>query len=156
MALERGDHIKAATEADASIKAIMQISGTSSFPNLYWSILLVARVFANLWLNVTPRDAADPVIRRGMAEACRALSRQAWSHPIAAPSAAIARGYFAHLRGRPASAIRYWRRAAAKANRLSMDYEARLALVALGADSAGTSRVSGLPFIITDGRTDAG
>ena len=156
VALERGDHVPAATQADAAIKATLKISGTSSFPNMYWSTLLVARVFANLWLNVTSRDAADPGLRRGMAEACRALSRQAWSHPIAAPSAAIACGYLAHLRGRPARAMRYWRRAAAKANRLSMDYEAWLALVALGADSARASRVSGLPFLIVDGRTDAG
>lgn len=38
VALERGDHVKAAEEAEAAIKAIAQISGTSSFPNLYWTI----------------------------------------------------------------------------------------------------------------------
>jgi tetratricopeptide (TPR) repeat protein len=153
-ALERGDHVKAAEEADAAIKAIAQISGTSSFPNLYWTILLVARVFANLWLRAAPKGTVDPALRRGMAEACRALSKQAWSHPIAAPSAAIARGYLEQLRGRPARAARFWRQAGDKANRLSMDYEGGLALVALSVKTEH-SKLSGLPFI-TVSRPDAG
>ncbi len=127
-ALERGDHVMAAREADAAIEAIMQISGTGSFPNAYWTIFLVARVFANLWVKATRRDAADRDLMRGMAAACRALSNQAWSYPIAAPSAAIARGYLARLRGRPASAARCWRRAAAEANRTR--YELRIAACA--------------------------
>ncbi len=61
-------------EADAAIKAIMKISGTSSIPNMYWTIFLVARVFANLSLRATPKDTADRGPLRGMAEACRALS----------------------------------------------------------------------------------
>jgi class 3 adenylate cyclase/tetratricopeptide (TPR) repeat protein len=156
LALERGDHVSAATESAAAIKAIVQIDGTSSVPSMYLTIFLVARVFANLWLEATSKNAADRRLLRGMAEACRALSTQAWSHPIAAPSAAIARGYLASFRSRPTTALRYWRRAAAEANRLGMGYESRLASVALGADSGRTGEVSGLPFIIVNGGTDAG
>jgi class 3 adenylate cyclase/tetratricopeptide (TPR) repeat protein len=155
VALERGDHVKAAEEAEAAIKAIAQISGTSSFPNLYWTILLVARVFANLWLRAGPKATVDPAVRRGMAEACRALSKQAWSHPIAAPSAAIACGYLEQLRGRPARAARFWRQAGDKASRLGMDYEGGLALVALGANTEH-SRLSGFPFVAANGTPDAG
>jgi AAA ATPase domain len=151
VALERGDLVMAAREADAAIKAIMQISGTGSFPNAYWTIFLVARVFANLWAEATRGEAAHRDLMRGMAAACRALSNQAWSYPIAAPSAAIARGYLARLSGRPGSAARYWRRAAAEANRLDMSYEARLALRALGEAGEGTGEGSGLPFLIGDG-----
>jgi len=154
VALERGDHVSAAEEADAAIKAIAKISGTSSFPNLYWTILLVARVFANLWLRAAPKGAVDPALRRGMAEACRALSGQAFSHPIAAPSAAIAHGYLAHLSGRPVSAKRSWRRAAAEANQLGMDYEVRIAMTALGEPGPRIIEASGLPFIIVDGAAD--
>jgi hypothetical protein len=153
-ALERGDRAAAAREAEAAVKAISQISGTGSFPNAYLTIFLVARVFANL--KAARNEAADHDLLRGMAAACRALSQQAWSHPIAAPSAAIARGYLAQLRGRRASAARNWRRAAATANRLDMGYEARLALKALGEASARDREASGLPFMIDENATDAG
>ena len=106
-------------------------------------MFLVARVFANLWIEATRKDAADRRLLKDMAAACRALSSQAWSFPIAAPSAAIARGYLARFRGRTASATRYWRRAAANASRLDMSYEARLALRALGEAQRADSRRPG-------------
>ena len=157
VALERGDHVLAAREADAAAKAMNQIGGTSSVPNAYWSVFLVARVFANLWLKAAREDAAGRSLLRELAAACRALSNQAWSYPISAPSAAIARGYLAQFRGRRATAMRCFRRAAAKANRLSMDYEARLARPALGTTAGGqTPEAPGLPFLVADGRMDAG
>ena len=154
-ALERGDYIMAAREANAGIKVIAQISGTGSFPNAYWTTFLVARVFANLWVSATRNNLVDRDVLRGMAVSCRALSSQAWSHPIAGPSAAIARGYFAQLRGRPAIAARYWRRAAAEANRLSMDYEVWLAALALGGAGGTTDKISGLPFLAVGAITHA-
>ena len=154
-ALERGDYVVAAREANAGIKVIAQISGTGSFPNAYWTTFLVARVFANLWVSATRNNLVDRDVLRGMAASCRALSNQAWSHPIAAPSAAIARGYLAQLRGRPAIAARYWRRATAEANRLSMDYEAWLAALALGGARGTTDKISGLPFLAVGAVTDA-
>jgi class 3 adenylate cyclase len=154
-ALERGDYVMAAREASAEIKIIAQISGTGSFPNAYWTSFLVARVFANLWASTTSNNLVDRDVQRGMAVSCRALSSQAWSHPIAAPSAAIARGYLAQLRGRPTIAVRNWRRAAAEANRLSMDYECRLAASALGGASGSTDKISGLPFLAVGTVTDA-
>ncbi len=156
LALERGDLVTAASEAEAGAKAMVQIGGTSSVPNAYWSVFLVARVFANLWLKAARQDAADRGLLRELSAACRALSNQAWSYPIAAPSAAIAGGYLAQFRGRRATATRSWRRAAAKATRLSMDYEARLARLALGEAGGQTPEASGLPFLVVDGRTDAG
>jgi class 3 adenylate cyclase/tetratricopeptide (TPR) repeat protein len=154
VALERGDHIRAAEEANAASKAIAKISGTSSFPNLYWTIFLVARVFANLWLRAAPKGQVDPAVRCGMDDACRALSRQAGSHPIAAPSAAIARGYREQLRGSPARAVRFWQQGRLNADQLHMDYESQLARVALDADS-DDSKELGLPFILVDATTDA-
>ena len=145
VALERGDYVQAASEADAAMKAIIEISGKSSVANTYWSMFLVARVFANLWVEATRKDAADRRLLKNMAAACRALSSQAWSFPIAAPSAAIARGYLARFRGRTATATRCWRRAAANANRLDMGYEARLALRALGEDRGPASEAEVFP-----------
>jgi hypothetical protein len=52
VALERGDHAAAAREANTAIKAIMQISGTGSFPNTYWTIFLVA--MSSLALSSNP------------------------------------------------------------------------------------------------------
>ena len=150
VALERGDRVKAASEADAAAKAIIQVGGTSSVPNAYWSIFLVARVFANLLLM----DPADRRLLHGMRAACRALSNQAWSYPIAGPAAQIARGYLAWVRAQPASATRSWRKAAAKASRLDMGYEAELARLALGEADGSSGEGSGLPFLIGYGSTD--
>jgi class 3 adenylate cyclase len=154
LALERRNYVQAASEADTAMKAILQMGATSSVANAYWAMFLVARVFANAWLNSARKDAADRVLLKGMAAACRALSNQAFSHPIAAPSAAIVRGYLASLQGRPATSKRLWRRAAAKANRLDMVYEARLALHALGEASERDRETSGIPFFIDDGSAD--
>ena len=156
VALERGDYVQAAREADAGMKAIVEISGKSSVPNTYWSMFLVARAFANLWVESTRQGARDRRLLNDMAAACRALSSQAWSFPIAAPSAAIARGYLARFRGRTATATRCWRRAAANANRLNMGYEAHLALQALGEVRERTLEARGLPFFVGEGSTDAG
>ena len=156
VALERGDFVQAAREADAAMKAIVEISGKSSVAITYWSIFLVARVFANLWIEATRKGSTDRGHLKDMAAACRALSSQAWSFPIAAPSAAIARGYLARFRGRTATATRCWRRAAANANRLDMSYEARLALHALGEARGRTPEAGGLPFLIGEGSRDAG
>ena len=60
VALERGDFGQAAREADAGMKAIVQISGKRSFPITYWSMFLVARVFANLWIEATRK--AQPIV----------------------------------------------------------------------------------------------
>ena len=155
LALERQDDVEAAREADAAMKTIIEIGGKSSVANAYWSIFLVARVFANLWNKATRKDAADRGRLKDMAAACRALSSQAWSYPIAAPSAAIARGWLARFHGRTATATRFWRRAAAKANRVDMGYEARLAQHALGEARGRTPEAWGLPFLIGDGSTDA-
>ena len=127
VALERGDFAQAAREAHTGMKAIVQISGKRTFPITYWSMFLIVRVFANLWIEETRKDATDPGHLKDIAAACRALSTLAWSYPIAAPSAAIARGYLARFRGRTAAATRCWRRAEANANRLDMGYEAQLA-----------------------------
>ena len=155
VALERGDHVQAAREADVAMKAIIEIGGKSSVTNTYWSIFLVARVFANLWIEATRKGARDGRPPKEMAAVCRALSAQAWPYPIAAPSAAIARGYLERFRGRTASATRCWRRAAAKANRLDMGYELRLSLHALGEVRGRTPEAGGLPFLVGDGSTDA-
>ena len=137
------------------MKAIIEISGKSSVPNTYWSMFLVARVFANFWIEATRKGSADRGLLKDMAAACRALSSQAWSYPIAAPSAAIARGYLARFRGRTATARRFWRRAAANANRLDMGYEAHLALRALGEARGRTAEAGGLPFLTGEGAADA-
>lgn len=152
VALLRGDDATAATEADAAIKMTAQAGGTSSFPNMYWAIFLIARVFASLWLRSVPAGGDDRRLRRGLSDACRALSKQAWSHPIAGPSAAIAGGYLLNLRGRQQGAAKSWRRASAEATRLGMAYEAGLAAIALGE----SGEVAGLPFIIVQRRIDAG
>ena len=93
VALERGDEFKALQEADAALEVIKRISGTSSVPNMYWTVFLVARVFGNLHLKAFVKDTARRPLLRDMASACRSLSTQAWSHPIAGPAAGIARGY---------------------------------------------------------------
>jgi len=156
ISLERGDFTQAVRDADAGMKAIVEISGRSSVAITYWSIFLIARVFANLWIEATRKDSTDRGHLKDMAAACRALSNQCWSYPIATPSAAIARGYLACFRGRTATATRCWRRAVANANRLDMGYEARLALHALGEVRGPTPEARGLPFLIGDGSTDAG
>ena len=155
LALERGDFGQAAREADAAMEAIAQIGRDEKVANAYWSIFLVARVFANAWLNSVRQDAADRGFLTGMAAACRALSNQAWSNPIAAPSAAIARGYLTQFRGRRATAERLWRRAAAKANRLDMSYEVQLSLHALGEAGRRNQKTLGFPFLIGNGSADA-
>ena len=143
-ALERGDDVEAAREAAAAIAAVIALSGKSTVANAYWSLLLVARAFTNLALF---SKGADGDYVKGLAAACRAMSGQAWSYPIAAPSAQVAHGYLAHVRGRRAAAARRWRNAAAKAERLEMAYEARLARHALGGFSAETSPEAGLAFL---------
>jgi hypothetical protein len=151
VALERGDFVLAASEADGAKKAIIEIGEKSSVPITYWSMFLVARAFANLSIEATRKDSADRGHLKDMAAACRALSSQAWSFPIAAPSAAIARGYLARSRGRTTVATRYWRRAAANANRLDMSYEANLAFHALGEAGARAAEGGGLPFLLGEG-----
>jgi hypothetical protein len=106
VALERGDFVLAASEADAAKKAIIEIGEKSSVPITYWSMFLVARAFANLWIEATRKDSADHGHLKNMAAVCRALSSQAWPFPIAAPSAAIARGYLARFRGRTGPDLR--------------------------------------------------
>jgi hypothetical protein len=155
LALERRDYVLAASEAGAAMDAIVRMGATSSVANAYWPIFLVSRVFANTWLNSARQGAADRSLLKGMAAACRALSNQSWSYPIAAPPAAIARGYLASLKGRPATAKRLWRRAAATATRLDMNYEAQLAQQALGEVGARHRGDSGLPFLIDDGSANA-
>ena len=156
VALERGDFVQAASDADTAMTAIREIGEKSSVPITYWSIFLVVRVFANLWIEATRKGSTDRGRLKDMAAACRALSRQAWSFPIAAPSAAIASGYLARFRGRTATSTRWWRRAAANANRLDMSYEAHLALRALGEARGRTAEAGGLPFLTGEGSGDAG
>jgi tetratricopeptide (TPR) repeat protein len=157
VALERGDFAQAASEADAAMKAIIEIGQKSSVAITYWSIFLVVRVFANLRIEATRKKVStDPEHLKNMAAACRALSSQAWSFPIAAPSAAIARGYLARFRGHTVTATRCWRRAAANANYLHMSYEANLAVRALGEARGRTAGVGGLPFLTVEGSSDAG
>jgi hypothetical protein len=155
LALERQDYVEAAREASAAMKAIAEIGGKTTNAWIYCSTFLVARVFANLWITPTRKDAADRGRLKEMAATCRALSKQTWSLPIAAPSAAIARGYLARFQGRTATAMRSWRLAAALANRFDMRYEAQLALHALSAASGRSAEARSLPFIIGDGWTDA-
>ncbi len=135
--------------------AIVEISGRSSVSITYWSMFLVVRVFANLWIEATRTHLTGRGHLKDMAAACRALSSLTWSFPIAAPAADIARGYLAQFRGRTTTARRCWRRAAANANRLDMSYEARLARHALSVVRGPTSEAQGLPFLIGDGSTDA-
>ncbi len=155
VALERRDHVQAASEADAAMKAIIEIGQKSSVVNTYCSMFLVARVFANLWIEAQRKGASDRKLLKDMAAVCRALSSQAWSFPIAAPSAVVARGYLARFRGRTATARRFWRQGAANANRLEMGYEAHLALHALGDARERIPEARGLPFLIREGATDA-
>jgi class 3 adenylate cyclase/tetratricopeptide (TPR) repeat protein len=155
IALERGDEFKALQEADAALEVIKRISGTSSVPNMYWTVFLVARVFGNLHLKAFVKDTAHRPLLRDMANTCRSLSTQAWSHPIAGPSAGIARGYLENLRGRPARAKRLWQRAEAEARRLDMDYETQLASVETTVDSGRKGDLSGLPFLNVGSRTVA-
>ena len=119
-------------------------------------MFLIVRVFANLWIEATRKDLTDRGHLKDIAAACRALSSLTWSYPIAAPSAAIARGYLARFRGRTAMARRSWRRAAANANRLDMSYEAHLALSALDEAQGRTAEAGGLPFLTGEGSRDAG
>ncbi len=147
IALERGDYVQAASEADAGMKAIIEISGKSSVPITYWSMFLVARVFANLWNEASRNGSTDRGKLTDVAAACRALSSLTWSFPVAAPAADIARGYLAQFRGRTATARRCWRRAAANADRLDMRYESHLARRALGETGGWTAEAEGLPFL---------
>jgi hypothetical protein len=156
MSLERGDYVRAATEADAGMKAIIDIREKSSVVNTYWSMFFVARAFANLWVETTRQGAGDRRLLKDMAVVCRALSAQALSFPIAAPSAAVARGYLARFRGRTAPATRCWRRAATTANRLRMSYEEHLALHALGEAGGRRVETTGLPFLIGEESRDVG
>ena len=55
IALERGDYVQAASEADDAMKAIIEIGQKSSVVNTYCSMYLVARVFANLWIEAHAR-----------------------------------------------------------------------------------------------------
>jgi hypothetical protein len=151
VALERGRTAEAASEADAAMKAIIDIRDKSSVVDTYWSMFLVARAFANLWVEASRRGAGDRRLLKTMAAACRALSAQSWPFPIAAPSADIARGHLARLRGRTSSARRCWRRAAANAHRLDMGYEAFLALHALGEFRERALNPRGLPFLVDEG-----
>jgi hypothetical protein len=155
VALERGKTTEAASEVDAAIKAIIDIRGKSSVVNTYWSMFLVARACANLWIEATRQGAGDRRRLKDMEEACRALSGQAWSFPIAAPSADIARGYLERFRRRTAAERRFWRRASANANRLGVSYEAQLARQASADPNGRTSNRVGLPFLAGEGAADA-
>ena len=152
VALERGDFAQAAREADAGMKAIVEISGksTSSY---------------HVLVHVSDRPRFRQFMDRGDAQR---LNRS-WTpeghggglprafHPglVVSNRRAIG-GYRPRLpravpRPHGNRDARCWRRAAANANRLDMSYEAQLALRALGEARGRTAEAGGLPFLIGEG-----
>ena len=151
VALERGDFVQGGERGRRRMKAIVEISGKSSVPITYWSMFLVARVFANFWVEATRKaqrswtpeghgGGLPRAFQPGLVVSDRsALGRYRPRLPRAASAAALA------------TAARCWRRAAANANRLDMGYEAHLALRALGEEGGGRGR-EGFPSLLARGR----
>lgn len=157
VALERGDRVRAAAEADAALAASMGLSGSGSYANRYWSIFLLGRVYLNLWRSQAESGSGDEGFSRKAGIAYRLLKRLSGAHPIAEPSALLVRGGSEWLKGRHGRAARYWQRASSAAAALNMRYEEALArdglLRSKGQDHASAMAVGGLPLLETGVKT---
>jgi hypothetical protein len=117
IALARGDGVAARREAEAGY-AVLLGNGSSSFPNMFWSLSLLFEAFSRL-ADGNPHRDQD----RAKAWALvRALDKHAASHRIGRPAALRARGLYEQRFGWAVRAGRWLDRAAESARALGMAY----------------------------------
>ncbi|MFQ5399559.1 MAG: AAA family ATPase [Anaerolineae bacterium] len=96
---------------------------------------VVAHVFtaeAFLELLERPGMAGDKALVQGAKDACRFIFKRVRSFPIGEAPAWLCQGRLAWLLGRPAKAVKSWRKCLALAERYGMPYEAGMAHFYLG------------------------
>lgn len=123
LSLIRGDTVAARQEADAGY-AVLQGNGSSSFPNMFWSLSLLFEAY--LALAGTGNSYDDDRARAW--SLVRALDKHAASHLIGKPAALRARGLYEQKFGWTVRAGRWLDRAAETARALGMAYASEPAL----------------------------
>jgi class 3 adenylate cyclase/tetratricopeptide (TPR) repeat protein len=117
----RGEKEPAARAAEAAERIIAQTNQISHYlPPAYGGL---AEVYLGLWAD----RPDDPAVAREMAgrlrRLCKTLSQFSLMYPIGTPTALLVKGQYEWQGGRPARAVRLWRRSLAAAERYRMPYE---------------------------------
>ena len=116
--------------ADQGLRGLMETTPTMGI--LTHSISAIGEVYLQLWRERLASGGSLADLQNKAGIACREFRAFARRTRNARPRASWVFGCYAIQSGRPGSAIRYWRRSAKLAQRLSMPLERALALDALG------------------------
>lgn len=149
LALARGDRETAAREGEAAMLALASIGGATSFPNMHWAMLLLARLNAGLWTRgqTASRDVTATHLRRGKL-INRAIQAHAAAHPVARPAAQLSRGLLELVRGNDRGAAKRFASAASLARSLGLAHETALADRLLKSSNAASDAVPSDPRIM--------
>ena len=147
IAMRRGDAERAKAEAERALLESEGSAGGTSFPNMYWSQLLAARVFLGLLESPDGQGGEQTRLRGQLRRACRALDKHAAAHRVGAPAALLANGLRLRQEGRSGKAHRLLEKAHALAEQFGMPHERELAAAALTGQhpAIGSDLPSALP-----------
>lgn len=123
--LGRGDRQQARSASDEAMRLTVE---RPTYFGTHFGYVGPAEVYLNLWEAGQPAHEA----RARATEALARLRRYASVFPVGRPRYATLHGRHAWLYGQRGEALRWWRRAVARAQELSMPYEEGLAHLELG------------------------
>ncbi|HEY2785035.1 MAG TPA: adenylate/guanylate cyclase domain-containing protein [Fimbriiglobus sp.] len=121
----RGEKKLGEQAAEAAERIIAETNQISHYlPPAYAGL---AEVYFGLWADRPDDPAFAREMARRVRRLCSTLRQFSLMYPIGAPTALLVRGEYEWRRGRPARAVRLWRRSLAAAERYRMPYEQGLA-----------------------------
>jgi predicted ATPase/class 3 adenylate cyclase len=137
----RGEKELAARAADAAERIITETNQISHYlPPAYAGL---AEVFLGLWADRPDDPAVTAEMSRRVRRLCATLRQFSLMYPIGKPTSLLVAGRYEWRRGRPARAVRAWKRSLAAAERYRMPYEQGLARAELARRLPATDPAAG-------------